>query len=367
MLKIFITAGEPSGDIHAAKLMKELRLMHGEVSFYGLGGSNMAAQGLSPIVPLSEIAVVGFSEVARKYLFFRELLRTCERTMKEEKIDIFIPVDYPGFNMLLAKSARQAGIPVAYYIAPQLWAWGQNRAVRLAKAVNKLLVVLPFEKEFFGNYGIDTEFVGHPLLDEPEFVKPLKPFGQREQRIAFMPGSRNQEVLGHCRIMKKTLEYAPELTRRYSIAMAVSPNLSTKIVQEIKSANPGWDYSANARQLLADSLAGVIKTGTSTLEAALLGLPFTMIYRASLLSYAIGRMKLSLPWVALPNILARKFIIKELIQGDATPSSIAGELFRLAEKESFETVQADFLSVRQSLGLPGASARAAEIITSLAR
>lgn len=365
MLKVFISAGEPSGDLHAAKLMREMKLLFKGIQFFGLGGSNMIAQGLNPIVPLSEISVVGFWEVARKYNFFRKLMQKCADTLVKEKIDLFIPVDYPGFNMILARKARQAGIPVVYYIAPQLWAWGESRAAKLAESVDKLLVVFPFEKEFFGKFGINTEFVGHPLLDEPDFNAEINPWNKRQKRIVLMPGSRNQEVRRHYKLFESTFKYAPGLEKEFEISMAVSPNLDTNLVNEIKSRNPKWSYSSKVRELLKDSVAGIIKTGTSTLESALLGMPFAMIYKASTISYMIGKSKLRLPYVSLPNILAKKFIVRELIQDEATPANIADELNRLTDKNEFVRIQNEFKLVKELLGEPGASARAAFVISHL--
>lgn len=362
MLKVFISAGEPSGDLHAAKLMKELKLLYGDIQFFGLGGGKMTEQGLRPIVPMNDISVVGFWEVARKYSFFRKLLQTCTDILINEKIDLFIPVDYPGFNMILAGRAKAAGIKTAYYIAPQLWAWGESRARKLAGAVNKLLVVFPFEKEFFAKYGIDTEFVGHPLLDEKEFSENVKPYHERQKQILLMPGSRRQEVKRHCELLEKTFSYAPSLIKEFNIIMAVSPNLEKRIVDDIKARNPKWNYSSNTRELIADSLCGVIKTGTSTLEAALLGLPFAMIYKASVISYIIGKSRLKLPYVALPNILAGKPIIREFIQKDANPKNIINELEKISDRNEFVRIQDEFNIVRKNLGEPGASSRAADLI-----
>lgn len=365
MIRVFISAGEPSGDLHAAKLMKELKVLFGDVQFFGLGGAKMTEQGLRPIVPMSDISVVGFWEVARKYSFFRKLLQTCADILISEKIDLFIPVDYPGFNMILAGRAKSAGIRVAYYIAPQLWAWGESRARKLANSADKLLVVFPFEKEFFAKYGIDTEFVGHPLLDEKEFSDNVKPYHERQKQILLMPGSRRQEVKRHCELLEKAFSYAPSSIKEFNIVMAVSPNLEKRIVDDIKARNPGWNYSSNTRELIANSLCGVIKTGTSTLEAALLGLPFAMIYKASFVSYIIGKSRLKLPYVALPNILAGKLIIRELIQKDANTKNIINEVEKISDRNEFDRIQGEFSVVRKNLGEPGASMRAAGLIKKL--
>ncbi len=169
VIRYFIIAGDPSGDIHAAKLMKSMLVKNPNVEFYGIGGREMEAIGFKSMIPQKEISVVGFWEVAKKYGMFRQLIKDVQSELETGKYKAFIPVDYPGFNMKIAGFAKKIGIPVYYYIAPQLWAWGSNRAEKLANSVDKLIVVFPFEVDFFKQYGIETYFCGHPLLDEPIF------------------------------------------------------------------------------------------------------------------------------------------------------------------------------------------------------
>ena len=202
----FIVAGEPSGDAHAARLMRSLKVLFPDCRFSGIGGLAMQREGLQSLVPMREISVVGFWEVAKRYPMFRGLLRKCSSILASGGIDAFIPVDYPGFNMRLAKAAKQAGVPVVWYIAPQLWAWGEQRAEALRGVVDKLLVVFPFEEGFFRKHSINTRFVGHPLVDVLEIQAPIRPLPERLtdtglREIALLPGSRPQEIRNNLSVM----------------------------------------------------------------------------------------------------------------------------------------------------------------------
>jgi lipid-A-disaccharide synthase len=345
--------------------MRELKNLLPGVEFTGIGGENMEREGLKSLVALKEISVVGFWEVAKKYGFFKKLLKECGELLKTGDFDAFIPVDYPGFNMRLAAQAKLLKIPVIFYIAPQLWAWGKNRAKKLAAVVDKLLVVFPFEVEFFKKFGIDTEFVGHPLLDDPAFKNGFKSISERENRIAFLPGSRRQEVLKHLPIMEETakilLKGLPDL--QFSVAQ------SRSVSEEIYASsfkNLPITFEKDARVLMQKSRAGLVKTGTSTLEAALCGMPFAMMYQTSPVSYHLSKYLLTLDFIALPNILLKRKIVPELIQAEATPEIMARELLKIMRDEKIALkMQEDFGELRQLLGAEGASRQAAEVIVRL--
>jgi lipid-A-disaccharide synthase len=362
MKKIFIVAGEPSGDLHAARLMRELKIVLPEVEFHGIGGDNMEREGLKSLVALKEISVVGFWEVAKKYGFFKKLLKNCEELLKTGGFDAFIPVDYPGFNMRLAAQAKLLKIPVIFYIAPQLWAWGENRAKKLAAVIDKLLVVFPFEVEFFKKFGIDTEFVGHPLLDDPAFKDGFK---EREYRIAFLPGSRRQEVLKHLPIMEETAKILLKELPDVKFSVAQSRNLPDEIFKNTFKNLP-VSFEKDARALMQKSRAGLVKTGTSTLEAALCGMPFAMMYKTSPLSYHLSKYLVTLEHIALPNILLKRKIVPELIQAEATPNIMARELLKIVRDDEIAAkMQEDFGELRRLLGAEGASRRAAEMIAKM--
>ena len=223
-MNIFICAGESSGDMHAAKLMKELKIkFSGDVNFFGIGGKFMQAEGLKSLVNLRDISVVGFWEVAKNIKVFSDLLSLCKNIIRRNKIDLFIPVDYPGFNLKIAKFCKSLKIPVFYYIVPQLWAWGKHRADKLKGNVDKLLVVFPFEVDFFKEHGLDAHFVGHPLLECAAFSQPMKTYEERKKILALFPGSRKQEIKKHIPLLINTAELIHYNIKNLEIVIAKAP------------------------------------------------------------------------------------------------------------------------------------------------
>ncbi|HRE59065.1 MAG TPA: lipid-A-disaccharide synthase [Candidatus Kapabacteria bacterium] len=361
---LLIVAGEPSGDLHGARLMRSLREQSAEsLRFVGIGGKAMEAEGLVSLVPLERMSVVGFWEVAKRYGFFRDVLRRCIGLLESECVAGFIAIDYPGFNERLARAAKSRGIRVMWYIAPQLWAWGKHRAKSLAKCIDRLLVVFPFERDFFEGFGIATEFVGHPLLDDAAFSG-LRGGGGDVPMVALLPGSRYQELQRNLPVM---LEAALLVRRELGICVAIaqSPSLPASAYRKMLSDYGFEDYElwTNSRQLMLNADVGMVKTGTSTLEACLCGMPFLMMYRTSTLSYWIGRFLVRLPFISLPNIVLGRECVREFVQSAATAEQLACELLLLLRDGAVrERQRADFNAVRGILGSSGASAKAAKVI-----
>lgn len=361
-LRVFIIAGESSGDIHAARLMRALRLLHPQVEFAGIGGSAMTAQGLQSLVPLSELNVVGFAEIARNYPRLRRILTSTCNSLQSWKPDVVVPVDFPGFNTRVSAFAKAHSIPVMWYIAPQLWAWGKHRAASFARSIDELLVVLPFEEEFFKQFGIVTHFVGHPLLDDPHFSEPPPGLEHRNHLVAFLPGSRKQEIGRHMPLFREVALLLRKKDPSLSFGLARSRSIDLTLLQHFNIDNLFTIYD-DARALMKSAKAGCIKTGTSTLEAALCGLPMCSTYKTSEFTYRLGRLLVKVPSIALPNILARKPIVQEFIQQEATAKSISDELLRLLTDAQATTVMThEFAELRLRLGQSGASRRAAEHI-----
>jgi lipid-A-disaccharide synthase len=361
--KIFISAGDPSGDMHAAILMRKIRQLQPDVEFIGIGGNNMIKEGLRSLVKLSDISVVGFWEVAKKFFFFNELLNKAKQLLKDEKVDVFVPIDYPGFNIRLAGYAKSIHIPVIYYIAPQLWAWGNNRAKILAKCVDKLLVVFPFEEHYFQNFGINTSYVGHPILDVPEFTQPFKIFDERENLIAFFPGSRLQEVKRHLKFFEDFYNIKNNFLPDYRFGIALSKNINPAVYEKFAETHPDIEMYSDSVDLMKTAKAGIIKTGTSNLEAALSGLPFAMFYKTSYITFKMAERMINLPYISLVNILANKFVVKEFIQKDAKVDLIFQHLRNILEnKQEYSDIQNNFALMRTALGIGGASENAARII-----
>lgn len=363
MKKIFIIAGEPSGDIHGSILMKNIKAILPDTEFFGIGGDLMTSEGLESIVPMKSISVTGFWEVAKKYSIFRKLLTKCEQELVGREVDCFLPVDYPGFNLKLAVFAKSKNIPVVWYIAPQIWAWGKNRGKSLKDKIDKLLVVFPFEKEFFEKLGVNTVYVGHPLLDNPVFSDDFLRYPQREKRIAILPGSRSQEIERHLPLVEQTIALLKKQLPDYKISLAVSPIHHSGKLADLKLKFPQIEFTNESSELMRRALVGIVKTGTSNLEAALCGMPFVMFYKTSTISYHLSKRLINLPYVSLVNIIGGKVIVPELIQKEATPEKIVNQLkFLLENRELYDRMQKEFQDLRMHMGENGASKNAAKII-----
>ena len=359
IIKIFISAGDPSGDIHAANLMRELIALDNSLEFIGIGGPKMQELGLTPIVDFSSINVVGFWEVAKKYRFFKQLEANSKKVISENDIELVILVDYPGLNTRLASFAKSIDKKVCYYIAPQLWAWGKKRAEKLAKSVDKLLVAFPFEVEFFSNFGINTEFVGHPSLDL-EIFELDNETARIENQICMIPGSREQEVRSHLVLFDEVIRKSKG---KYKFAISKSPTVDKSIYEIFISKHPDVKIYDNSREAMKSSEFGIVKTGTSTLESTLLNLPFIMIYKTSMTTYLIGRYLVDIDYLAMPNILLKKEVVKELIQQDATARKIVKELDSyMNNKELSKRIRTDFKEIRELLGNKSACKTASRII-----
>lgn len=361
--KIFISAGDPSGDVHAAKLMHEIKNIAPDINFIGIGGNKMQAQGLQSIIPLEQISIVGFWEVLKNASMFRKLINDTKEILKYEKPDVFIPVDYPGFNIKIAAFAKSINIPVYYYIAPQLWAWGKNRAAKLAGNVDQLFVVFPFEEKYFSDFGINTRFVGHPLLDIPKLSAIPPELADRENLIAILPGSRLQEVKKHLPLLNSTINTLRPRVSGYKFGIACSGNISKDYYYSALDKNNDIELYDDSLGLMLKSKVGIVKTGTSNLEAALCGMPFSMFYLASLISYIIGKSLMNIEHVSLVNILLKKGIINEFIQKDANATNISNDILNiLNDNNRYNEIISAFSDIKNILGEGGASKLSSKII-----
>lgn len=331
MLRFFIVVGDPSGDRYGASLMKSMREQHPECSFDGIGGPLMEQEGLKSIIPLETMSVVGFWEVIKRYSVLKDVLERSKALLKTQRYDAFIPIDYPGFNLRLSSYAKSIDTPVFYYIAPQLWAWGKNRAKKLADAVDELFVIFPFEVPFFEQFSIKTTFVGHPLLDYPEYA--TSNHNQRVKDIALFPGSRKQEIQRHLGLLVKTASILHKQLPDYTFSFAQRQNLPLETFSEILHSEVSFQFKKSL-ELQTTSAVGLVKTGTTTLESFLLGLPFVMYYKTSPLSYTISKHLITLPYIALPNIIANKDIIIERIQSEAKPELMATDILKSLQQQT---------------------------------
>jgi len=359
--RIFVSAGEPSGDAHAARVVAALRCRWPGAVIDAFGGPALAAAGATVRFPMEQYTVIGFFEVLAKLPAHIRLLRTMGREFRAHRYDLVLPVDYPGFNVRLAEAARDAGVRSLYYIAPQLWAWRPGRARRFAAAVDGVAVILPFEPDFFARVGIRAEFVGHPLVEQPRpdraAARAQLGLGAEERAVALFPGSRGQEV---ARLWPLFRDSAARLT---------ASGAATRV---LVAGTGDHDYPGrsdvvvvhrDAAVVLAAADAALVKSGTTTLEAALAGTPMVVSYRVHPITAQIARHVMTVPWISLVNLVAERAVVPEIVQWHATPEALATALGPLLERDSVAAkTQRDGLAiVRARLGQPGAAARVAEM------
>ncbi len=371
--KIFIISGEASGDLHGSSLMAAIKELMPGTRFTGMGGPLMHSEGLTGL-DSSAIAVVGIIEVAKKLGEIKKAFKTLQQLLVQESFDCIVLVDYPDFNLRFAAKAKKQGIPIIYYISPQVWAWRKKRIHKIATLVDKMLVVFPFEEELYRKVGVDVEHVGHPLTEKA--VCPLskaeaaEKFGitDKEQglTVAILPGSRTEEVERHLSPMIDGVELVQKrLKVKINILLPVAHSLDVKIIKKaIKGSTANINlvrddtYSA-----LRAADAALVASGTATLETALIGTPMVIVYKLSGTTFFIGKRLIGIKNVGLPNIVAGKKIVAELIQDQATPENIADELSTLlTNKDKRAAMQEEFKEIKDKLGDGSAATRAATSI-----
>ena len=362
--RVLILAGEASGDAHGARVASEIRRRWPAAELAGLGGERMAAAGVRLISALDELAVMGFVEVLRRLPFFRRLERRLVRILMEEKPDIVLPIDYPGLNLRIAARAAGLGIPVLYYIGPQVWAWKAERAARLSRLADRIAVILPFEAELYRRHGGRAVFVGHPLLEEeprPDPRRLARRLGVEAGRpvLALFPGSRMQELRRHAGPFTAA---AHELQRRVP-GLAVIVSRVSFLPASAYGSFP-FPTSVDAASLRALATAGLVKSGTSTLEAALAEMPFAVGYVTHPITYFMARRLVRVPHVALVNLVAGRRVVPEFIQREMVPGTVADALEPLLDESSAKRREtlSGLREIRAALGSPGAAGRVVDLV-----
>ncbi|MFH0877219.1 MAG: lipid-A-disaccharide synthase [Candidatus Omnitrophota bacterium] len=372
--KILIVAGEASGDLHAASLVRQLKYVHPGIAFYGLGGKNMKTEGVDIAYDLTQIAVIGFFEILKNYSHFKKLFLDLLEKTKQEKPDAAILVDYPGFNLRLAQELKKMGIPVIYYISPQIWAWGRKRLATIKKCVSLMLVFFKFEEVLYRDGAFRVKFVGHPLLD---MVKPsatreqlLNSIGFKKQAttLALLPGSREREITN---LLPPMLAAAlrihaalPATQFLICRASTVPRELIKKILDQFKIDFPYKILDNQTHDGLAASDFAIVASGTATLETAILNKPMVIIYKVSFLTWLLAKLFIKIRYIGLVNVVAGKRLVPELVQFAATPANIARTTLKLLQdKNALEKIHTELYSLKNSLGIPGAAHRAAEEIS----
>ena len=361
---ILMLAGEVSGDLHGSQVARALRIRWPSATLLGLGGERMAGEGVELLAALDQLAVMGFAEVVRHLPFFWKLERRLERLLDEGSIDLLLPIDYPGFNLRMTGKARARGIPVLYYIAPQVWAWKARRARRLAQDAHAVAVILPFEEEIFRNAGGRSVFVGHPLLEHQSEAGLLEDFASAHGLdpgrpiLALFPGSRRQEIRRHWDLFLRTGARVREERPEVQLAVARAPSIP---LPELDA--PGVTVVEDGQALLAHSTAGLVKSGTTTLQAALAGVPFVTVYRTHPLTFFLAKRLVRVPHVALANLVVGERVVPELLQGEATPERLSELLLPILDPDSSDRTRilAGLERVRSALGTPGAARRVADL------
>jgi lipid-A-disaccharide synthase len=371
-LSILVVAGEISGDMHAAGLVRALRARRPDLRFFGIGGDELRAEGVEILYDARDMAVTGFAEVVRRFPFFRRVFFELLEAARRRRPDMVLLVDYPGFNLRFAEQAHRLGLRVVYYVCPQVWAWHRSRIPRMARSIDRMITIFPFEPACFAGSGLRTDFAGHPLVDEakaalsqPDADLPWS----GEPRVALLPGSRPNEIAN---ILPCLWRAAAHLQERRPSASFIVPCPSADIdalvrkrIGELGSPAPSnWAVvTGQTRQVLRQARAAAVASGTATIESALMGCPMIVVYRTAPLTYAIGRMLVRVPHIGMVNIVAGREVCREFIQHGADPGRMAEALTALCGKTPERARMVEGLKdVAARLGGGGARERAADIV-----
>ncbi|MFC1576370.1 lipid-A-disaccharide synthase [Candidatus Omnitrophota bacterium] len=364
---ILIVTGETSGDMHASELVKHLKGLNSGLRFYGVGGKGMEAEGVELVERMEKISIIGLSEVFAKLPRIHAAYKKIMAKVSEDHPTLVILIDYPGFNLRIAKMLKAKGIPVIYYITPQVWAWGKSRISLIKKYVDKALVIFKFEEELFKSYGIDATFVGHPLLDnEKKSSAGKSSFGLEEGKftIALLPGSRTSEVRRKLPLMMKAAAIIAH-KKDAQFTLLKSSSVEDTVYEDIlkDSPIPITSIKDDTYGCLSASDFVLTSSGTATLESAIMEKPLIITYKTSLLTAILFKIVARTPYIGLVNVIAKREVAPEILQYDATAEKLASSILSIiSSKEKMEKQVRDLKEVKRAIGGPGASKKAAEII-----
>ena len=359
-MKYYIIAGEASGDLHASNLINSIKKLDNKSTFRGFGGDRMEEEGLELVKHYKDLSFMGFWEVLKNLFLVLSNLTFVKSDILNFKPNVLILVDYPGFNMRIAKFAKKRGIKVVYYITPQVWAWKKNRVLDLKQNTDLLLSILPFEVDFFKKFNVQTNFYGHPLLDELNSLK-SKSLGLEKPIIALLPGSRKQEIKKMLPIMLEVVDHFTD----YQFVIAGAPSIPNSFYRSIINDAYIPISSNKTYEVLKDSKVAVITSGTATLEAAILNIPQVVCYKTSNFSYYLARFFVKIPYISLVNIILNKNVVKELIQFDFKKENLIFEINKLLNKKHKQVLLEEYMQLQKKLGEPSASMRYAKKILSI--
>ena len=369
-MKYYIIAGEASGDLHGSNLVASLRAQDRDAKIRAWGGEKMRRNGANVVKNYHDLAFMGFVEVLMNLRTILKNFSFCKKDITDFNPDAIVLIDYPGFNLKVAKWAHKKGYKVFYYISPQVWAWKRRRVYKIQKVVDKMLCILPFEKKFYDSYNVDCQFVGHPLLDEIAKVNPVDKnkfykanrLNPKKEIIAMLPGSRKQEVSRMLTVMLDVVKQFPN----YQFVIACAPSLPVSYYKGIIGEKANVRLVVNRTyQLLQLSSAAMVTSGTATLETALFDVPEVVCYKANKISYIIARQLAKVRFISLVNLIMDREVVKELIQNDLTANNVTNELRSLlASSKRQKKLLEDYEELKAVLGNAGASDKAAEVIIS---
>ena len=366
-MKLYIIAGEASGDLHASDLIRELKNIQPSFEIRAWGGDLMKAEGAEIVKHYRDLAFMGFTEVIMNLKTIFKNIKYCKKDILNFKPDAIILIDYPGFNLRIAEFAKKNNFPVYYYISPQVWAWKSSRVFKIREVVKKMFVILPFEKEFYKKFNFDVEYVGHPLQDVIKRKKKL--FSERSvfikkhslsglPIIAILPGSRKQEIEAILPLMISVSDNFPE----YQFIIAAAPSQPLSFYNDLIGNKNLSIIPDETYELLFHSEAALVTSGTATLETALLNIPEVVCYKGGMISYLIARMLVKIKFISLVNLIMDKEVVKELIQNNLTTDSITEELRKIIDPQVRIKIFDDYTKLNEILNTGGAAAKTASMI-----
>jgi lipid-A-disaccharide synthase len=370
--RVMMIAGEASGDLHGAGVVREVKKRRPDADIFGVGGERMKEAGMDIVYPISRLSFMGFVEVMKNLHVVRELEQTLESLLRSRTPDVVVLIDYPGFNLRFARKAKRHNIKVLYYISPQVWAWHKSRVQRMRRVVDRMKVVFPFEVDIYQQEGINVEFVGHPLAERIGTSVPRERFFQQHgldparKVLALLPGSRRQEIenifpvlLTAARRLKAELEI--------QVVVGVASNLGSSFLRGFLHDAADVTLVENATyDVMAYANAAIVTSGTATLETGWFGTPMAVVYKTSPLTYVIGRALVGVPHIGLVNIVAGEKIVPEFVQHELNVGNLVREMTRqLTDEDYVTTMRAKLSIMKEKIGEPGASARVADGIIEL--
>lgn len=363
-MKYYVVAGEASGDLHGANLMKALKAQDPEAEFRYFGGDKMKAEGGTLAKHYAEMAFMGFTEVLLNLRTIFRNLKTCKEDILAYSPDVLILIDFPGFNLKIAGFGKEKGIKVFYYISPKVWAWNQKRVLKIKKVVDRMFCILPFEVDFYKGWGMKVDYVGNPLLDEKASFIPDPDFRAQHQLnenhiVALLPGSRKQEIERLLPAMLSVTEQFPD----QQFVVAAAPGFPVIYYQQFIGAKNVKLVFGKTYELLNVATAAIVASGTATLETALFHVPQVVVYKGGTISIAIARMLVKIRFISLVNLIMDRKVVTELIQEDCNTVNITDELLRLIDGPGRTKIMEDYKQLSVIMGEPGASARTASLIS----